>query len=94
MTERGKLVFGAAIGTPLFYLFLVTCYRFFPGFPGVGLREIMNGDLWMAAAMFVGVLILATFLTKLDPDLRSQTLLTPEPVTESVPVAPVAEGTE
>lgn len=78
MTERGILVFGAALGTPTLYLILVTCYWYFPNFPGVGPREILNGDIWMAAGMALGVFILGSILTKLDPDLRSQLLVPPD----------------
>ncbi len=93
MTDRGKLVFGSAIGTPAFYLTLIICYRFFPRFPGMGPREIMNGDLWMAVGMALVVFVLGVLLSKLDPDLRTQTLLEPEPE-EPAPRAPAESPTD
>ncbi len=78
MTERGTLVFGAAIATPAFYLLLLILYKYVPRFPGYGPREIQSPDIWMAVWMGVGVLILATLITKLDPDLRRQELIPPD----------------
>lgn len=78
MTERGKLVFGAAFGAPIIYLLLIVCYWYFPQFPGSGPREILNGDILMAAGLALGTLILGTIITRFDPDLRSQHLIPPD----------------